>query len=81
MLLKALIEFWEEYQRDHFRECAPKMYSELPIKWIVDLDPDGTFKEIVRAAGDGDGKKDRWQDHVCAAYPESGEYFRKAARR
>ncbi len=59
MLLKALIEFWEEYQRDHLRECAPKMYSDLPIKWIVDLDTDGTFKEIVRAAGDGAGKNDR----------------------
>ena len=69
MLLKALIEFWDEYQRDHFRECAPKMYSDLPIKWIVDLDSDGKFKDMIRASAERPEKRSR-QNYVCATRVE-----------
>jgi CRISPR-associated protein Csd1 len=91
MLLKALVEFWEEYKRDHPRECAPKMYGDLPIKWIVDLDSDGSFMGVVRASGEESGKKDRGKimfaphalktSGVCARLlADNGEYALGIAR-
>lgn len=54
MLLKRLIEYAETRMN-----MPPSMYAPTPIRWIAELDLDGTFKGYVQTSGGG--KKDRGQ--------------------
>ena len=47
MILKRLVEY-----ADSRMKLPPPMYGEAPIRWFVDLDPDGAFLQLTSRGGD-----------------------------
>jgi CRISPR-associated protein Csd1 len=53
MLLEKLSEYAGRV------EIAPPMYQETPIRWLIELDPQGNFLNFVPTSSGAEGKRDR----------------------
>lgn len=47
MILRRLVEY-----ADSRMKLPPPMYGEVPVRWFVDLDPDGAFLQLTPRGGD-----------------------------